>query len=111
LLEQVEQAEEEVFARLGELARWLESGYGLHGPSVWDDEKGIRKVRREARQREREEMEVMVEHGVKAVKGELKRNGLGGTGAQGRFEVSLSFESYNADTITEQRETVLSTNI
>jgi len=89
LLEQVEKAEEDVFSQLGELGRWLESGYGVSGPSVWDDERGVRRVRKDARRREREEMEIMVEHGVRAVKGELKRNGLAGGGAQGRFEVRV----------------------
>ena len=87
LLEQVEKAEEDVFAQLGELGRWLEAGYGVSGGSVWDDEKGLRQVRKDARRREREEMEIMVEHGVRAVKGELKRNGLAGGTAHTRFEV------------------------
>lgn len=90
LLEQVEKAEEDVFAQLGELGRWLESGYGVSGGSVWDDERGIRQVRKDARRREREEMEIMVEHGVRAVKGELKRNGLASGGAQARFEVGIT---------------------
>lgn len=88
MLEQVEKAEDEVFLRLGELARWLESGYSLSGDSIWEDQTGVRKLRRDARKREREELEVMVEHGVRAVKGELKRNGLAGHGAQTRFDVS-----------------------
>lgn len=76
---------------MGELARWLESGYGIAGGvSIWDDEIGIRKVRRESRKREREEMVVMVDHGIRAVKGELKRNGLAGYGAQARFEVGCA---------------------
>jgi hypothetical protein len=85
LLEQVEKAEDEVFAALGELGRWLESGYGITG-DIWEDD-GIRKIRRESRRREREEVEVRVENGLKAVKVELKRNGLAGGGAQTNFEV------------------------
>ena len=87
LLEQVERAEDELFTHLGDLGRWLESGYGLSGHSVWDDQGGIRKVRRDVRRREREEIEVMVEHGLRTVKGELKRNGLAGGASQAKFEV------------------------
>jgi len=88
LLEQVERAEADLFSHLGQLGKWLEAGYGLSGFSIWDDEVGIRKVRLDARRREREEIEVMVEHSLRTVKGELKRNGLAGGNAQAKFEVS-----------------------
>lgn len=91
LLEQVERAEADLFSHLGQLGKWLEAGYGLSGFSIWDDEVGIRKVRLDARRREREEIEVMVEHSLRTVKGELKRNGLAGGNAQAKFEVSRDF--------------------
>ncbi|KAK8847482.1 hypothetical protein IAR55_005340 [Kwoniella newhampshirensis] len=88
IAEQLEKAEDDLFVALGDLGRWLESGYGVqnkhHG--VWDKESGIRKVHREKRKREREEMEVWVVHGLKAVKAELKRQGLAGDGAHARYE-------------------------
>lgn len=71
---------------LAELGRWLEGGYGLNG-TIWEPEGGIRKVRRQRRRKEREEVEIMVEHSLKAAKAELKRHGLAGAGAQARFEV------------------------
>ncbi len=86
LLEQVEKAEDEMLAALGTLGRWLEGGYGVKG-DVWEDTVGMRKVAREKRRREREELEVMVVHALEAVKGEIKRQGLAGNGAQTRFEV------------------------
>ncbi|KAK4683513.1 hypothetical protein P7C73_g6735, partial [Tremellales sp. Uapishka_1] len=85
LMEQLEKAEDEFFTHLGELGRWLEGGYGLHG-TIWEDDGGIRKVRAERRRREKDEMENMVEHGLQAVKAELKRQGLAGGGAQAKFE-------------------------
>ncbi|KLT42969.1 hypothetical protein CC85DRAFT_284926 [Cutaneotrichosporon oleaginosum] len=85
LLEQVEKAEDEMLATLGTLGRWLEGGYGVKG-EVWEDTVGMRKVAREKRRREREELEVMVVHSLEAVKGEIKRQGLAGNGAQARFE-------------------------
>ncbi|WRT64682.1 uncharacterized protein IL334_001616 [Kwoniella shivajii] len=87
LAEQLERAEEDLFSALGDLGRWLENGYGLQAKgSVWDPEGGIKKVNKEKRRREREEREVWVEHGLKAVKAELKRQGLAGGGAQSRFD-------------------------
>lgn len=86
LLEQVEKAEDEMLASLGELGRWLEGGYGVKG-DVWEDNTGMRKVARDKRRREKEELEVMVVHSLEAVKGEIKRQGLAGNGAQARFEV------------------------
>lgn len=88
LLEQVERAEDDFLGSLGELGRWLESGYGLTG-SIWEPEDGIKKMRKQQRRKEREEVEVIVDHSLKAAKAELKRNGLAGGGAQARFEVRL----------------------
>ena len=88
-LEQLQHAENEVLASLGELGRWLEGGYGLHESAIWDDN-GFKKLRQQARRKEKEELEVMVEHGLKAVRSELKRNGLAGGSAQARFDVSSS---------------------
>jgi hypothetical protein len=88
LLEQVEKAEDDLFAQLGDLGHWLESGYGLSEHSVWDGKVGIRKVRKGVRRREREEIEVMVEQSLRTAKSEMKRNGLAGGTAQTRFEVS-----------------------
>ncbi|KAL7420074.1 hypothetical protein Q5752_005039 [Cryptotrichosporon argae] len=85
LLEQVERAEDELLAGLGELGRWLEGGYDVDA-RVWDDDVGVRKVVKAKRAREREELEVMVEHSLKAVKAEIKRQGLAGAGAQTKFE-------------------------
>lgn len=87
LLEQLESAEDDLLMHLGELGRWLEGGYGVTG-EVWDSDGGIRKVAREKRARDREELEVMVSHSLEAVKGEIKRQGLAGHGAQTKFEVS-----------------------
>nr|XP_019047066.1 hypothetical protein I302_03673 [Kwoniella bestiolae CBS 10118]OCF25996.1 hypothetical protein I302_03673 [Kwoniella bestiolae CBS 10118] len=87
LEEQLERAEDDLFTALGDLGRWLENGYGLQAKgSVWDPEGGIRKVSKERRKREREDREVWVENGLKAVKAELKRQGLAGGGAQARFD-------------------------
>jgi len=86
LLEQLETAEDELMVALGELGRWLEGGYGVTG-DVWDAEGGIRKVASERRRRDREDLEVMVIHSLEAVKGEIKRQGLAGHGAQAKFEV------------------------
>ena len=86
LLEQLESAEDELLAGLGDLGRWLEGGYGVTG-DVFDEDSGIRKVARERRAREREELEVMVAHHLEAVKSEVKRQGLAGAGAQAKFEV------------------------
>jgi hypothetical protein len=112
LYEQMDKAEDELFAGLGDLGRWLEMGYGVqvaqrqtrgsgglkgsHDASpqsqgVWDDEGGIRKLKREKRRREKEELEMRVEGAVQAVKGELKRQGLAGGHAHAKFEVSRSF--------------------
>ncbi|WVF69701.1 hypothetical protein IAT40_004480 [Kwoniella sp. CBS 6097] len=87
LAEQLERAEDDLFAALGDLGRWLENGYGIQAKgSIWEPEGGIKKVNKEKRRREREEREVWVEHGLKAVKAELKRKGLAGYGAHARFE-------------------------
>ncbi|OCF45792.1 hypothetical protein I317_00280 [Kwoniella heveanensis CBS 569] len=87
LAEQLEKAEDDLFAALGDLGRWLENGYGISAKgSIWEPEGGIKKVNKEKRRREREEREVWVEHGLKAVKAELKRKGLAGYGAHTRFE-------------------------
>ncbi|WVQ98149.1 hypothetical protein IAU59_005271 [Kwoniella sp. CBS 9459] len=87
LAEQLEKAEDDLFAALGDLGRWLENGYGIQARgSIWESEGGIRKVNKEKRRREREEREVWVEHGLKAVKAELKRKGLAGHGAHTKFE-------------------------
>ena len=85
-LEQLEKVEDDLMANLSELGRWLEGGYGL-SENVWEAEGGIRRMRKQQRRREREELEFMVEHSLTAVKAELKRNGLAGGGAQARFEV------------------------
>lgn len=87
LLEQLETAEDELLSSLGELGRWLEGGYGVQG-DVFDNANGIRKVARERRAREREDLQEMVLHSLSAVKGEIKRQGLTGAGSQQhRFEV------------------------
>lgn len=88
LLEQLENAEDQLMSDLGVLGRWLEGGYGVTG-EVWDAEGGIRKVAKQKRAREREELEVMVGHSLEAVKGEIKRQGLAAGGHAGvKFEVS-----------------------
>ncbi len=87
LLEHLERSEDDLMANLGELGRWLEGGYGLNG-AVWEPEGGIRKMRKQRWRKEREEMEVMVEQGLKAVKADIKRNGLAGGEAHAKFEVS-----------------------
>lgn len=88
LLEQLETAEDELLSSLGELGRWLEGGYGVQG-DVFDTQNGIRKVARERRAREREDLQEMVLHSLSAVKGEIKRQGLTGAGSsQHKFEVS-----------------------
>lgn len=88
LYDQLDRAEDELLGSLGELARWLGSGYGLD-KGVWDDEAdhGLRRVKREKRQREKQDLEVMVQHGVEGVRAELKRKGLAGGGATARYEV------------------------
>lgn len=86
LLEQLESAEDELMVALGDLGRWLEGGYGVTG-DVWDAEGGIRKVASERRRRDREDLEVMIIHPLEAIKGEIKRQGLAGHGAQAKFEV------------------------
>lgn len=86
LLEQLETAEDELLSHLGELGRWLEGGYGVTG-DVWDSDGGIRKVAKERRVREREELEVMVGHSLEAVRVEIKRHGLAGGPAAVKFEV------------------------
>jgi hypothetical protein len=88
LLQQLEAVEDELFGDLGELGRWLEGGYGINDGQVWDGA-GIRKVRKDARAKEKAEIEVMVQQAVRSVKVDLKRNGLAGAGAQGKFEVSF----------------------
>ncbi|KIR36008.1 zinc finger protein [Cryptococcus deuterogattii MMRL2647] len=91
LSEQLEKAEDDLFGAVGELGRWLETGYGVQTDrqksGVWDQD-GIRKVNREKRRREREEMNVRVEQGLKDVKAHLKRRGLAGGGAQTKYESS-----------------------
>lgn len=90
LSEQLEKAEDDLFGAVGELGLWLETGYGVQTDKqkggVWDQD-GIRKVNREKRRREREEMNVRVEQGLKDVKAHLKRRGLAGGGAQTKYEV------------------------
>ncbi|BEI89051.1 uncharacterized protein CcaverHIS019_0204130 [Cutaneotrichosporon cavernicola] len=104
LLEQVEKAEDEMLAVLGTLGRWLENGYGVKG-EVWEDTVGMRKVAREKRRRQREELEVMVVHAVEAVKGEIKRQGLAGNGAQSRFEnTSKQYYAATAAYLSGERE-------
>ena len=44
-MDQVSAAEDDVLRALGELGRWLEGGYGLHESAIWDDHRGIRKMR------------------------------------------------------------------
>ena len=84
-------------ANLGELGRWLEGGYGLNG-GIWVPDGGIRQMTRQKRRRERDELEIMVEHSLKATKAELKRQGLAGGGAQARFEVwALLYDAKPAD--------------
>ncbi|EIW71162.1 hypothetical protein TREMEDRAFT_73206 [Tremella mesenterica DSM 1558] len=85
LLEQLERAEDELFGALGELAQWLEVGYGVQG-GVWDVNEGTRKVRKAKRRKEREELEVLVERNVAAVKGDLKRHGVANGAARVKFE-------------------------
>ncbi|GMK54362.1 hypothetical protein CspeluHIS016_0109480 [Cutaneotrichosporon spelunceum] len=104
LLEQIEKAEDEMLAALGTLGRWLEGGYDVKG-DVWEDTIGMRKVAREKRRREREELEVMVVHSLEAVKGEIKRQGLAGDGAQSRFEnTSKQYYAATAAYLSGERE-------
>lgn len=71
---------------LGELGRYLESGFGVQG-GLWADD-GVRKIRKEKWVGQREAVRGMVEQGVSQVKGDLKRWGLAGGGSHARFEVS-----------------------
>ncbi|WWC68030.1 uncharacterized protein I206_101949 [Kwoniella pini CBS 10737] len=87
LAEQLERAEDDLFNALGDLGRWLENGYGIQSDeSVWDGDSGIKKISKQRRRKEREDREIWVENGLKAIKGELKRQGLAGGGAQSKFE-------------------------
>ncbi|WWC86803.1 uncharacterized protein L201_001682 [Kwoniella dendrophila CBS 6074] len=89
LAEQLQKAEDDLFSALGDLGRWLENGYGLQAKgehNVWDSDGGIRKINKEKRRKEKEDREVWIEHGIKAMKAELKRHGLAGGGAQTRFD-------------------------
>lgn len=86
--EQLDRAEDELLSSLGEMSRWLAQGYGLRD-GVWDEEGGVKRVRREKRRREKEDLEVMVQQSVDNVRGELKRRGLAGGGATARYEVCL----------------------
>lgn len=111
-LEQLERAEDDLFSQLSELGRWLEGGYGISADgSVWDDAVGVGKVRKERRRREREQVELKVEGGVRAVKAELKRNGLAGGGAQARFDVRSWHPTLTAltgaDEMKDHRQTLL----
>lgn len=87
IYEQLDRAEDELLGSLGELATWLGHGYGLKD-GIWEEDKGVRKIKREKRRREKEDLEVMVQHGVENVRVELKRRGLAGGGATAKFEVS-----------------------
>ena len=87
IYDQLDSAEDELMGSLGELSRWLGHGYGLQA-GVWDEERGVRDVRREKRKRQKEDLEVMVHQGVENVRGELKRRGLAGGGATSKYEVS-----------------------
>nr|XP_018265375.1 uncharacterized protein I303_01741 [Kwoniella dejecticola CBS 10117]OBR87533.1 hypothetical protein I303_01741 [Kwoniella dejecticola CBS 10117] len=87
LAEQLERAEDDLFNALGDLGRWLENGYGIQSKeSVWDVENGIKKINKARRKKEREDREIWIENGLKSMKGELKRQGLAGGGAQARFD-------------------------
>jgi hypothetical protein len=90
IYEQLDRAEDELLGSLGDLSTWLGHGYGLKD-GVWDTDNGVRNVKREKRKREREDLEVMVQHGVDNVRVELKRRGLAGGGATARYEVSRSW--------------------
>ena len=87
VLEQLEKSEDELYGVLGELGRWLEGGYDVHDTGLWDPEGGVRKLRRQARRQEKEELEVMLEHSLRAIRAEIKRNGIAGGPAQGKFDV------------------------
>jgi hypothetical protein len=87
IYEQLDRAEDELLGSLGELATWMGHGYGLND-GVWDQDVGVRRVKREKRKREKEDLEVMVTQGVDNVRSELKRRGLAGGGATARYEVS-----------------------
>jgi hypothetical protein len=86
LLSQVDKAEDDFLSTLGELARWLEGGYGLSG-QVWTED-GFKKLRKERRRKEQEQVEVMVEHNLKQLRDDLKRRGSAGSPSQATFEVS-----------------------
>lgn len=87
IYDQLDRAEDELLGSLGEMATWLGHGYGLKD-GVWDEDKGVRRIKREKRRREKEDLEVMVQQGVENVRVELKRRGLAGGGATSKFEVS-----------------------
>jgi len=114
IYEQLDRAEDELLGSLGELSTWLGHGYGLKD-GVWDTDHGIKRVKREKRRREKEDLEVMVAQGVDTVRGELKRRGLAGGGATARYEVSRSHDqryglmirNRNRDTITRLEPTSL----
>jgi hypothetical protein len=107
ILDELEKADDELCSSLGELGRWLEAGFGVHG-SVWDDEAGVRMIRRGRYRSKREEMEAMIDAPVKAVRGDLKRKGLAGGGAQDRYEVGRSMGS---ELIVAYFEALLPANI
>jgi hypothetical protein len=86
IYEQLDRAEDELLGSLGEMATWLGHGYGFKD-GIWEEDVGVRKIKREKRRREKEDLEVMVQNGVENVRGELKRRGLAGGGATAKFEV------------------------
>lgn len=86
IYEQLDRAEDELLGSLGEMATWLGHGYGIKD-GIWEEDVGVRKIKREKRRREKEDLEVMVQNGVENVRGELKRRGLSGGGATAKFEV------------------------
>lgn len=86
MLEQMEKAEDEFLGSLGDLGRYLEGGFEVPG-DIWTRE-DVRGMRREEWKDKRDQLEGVLTSAVRAVKGDLKRQGLAGSGAQDRYDVS-----------------------
>lgn len=87
MLEQMEKAEDEFLGSLGDLGRYLEGGFEVPG-DIWSHA-DVRGMRREEWNHKRDQLEGVLTSAVRAVKSDLKRQGLAGSGAQDRYDVSL----------------------
>ncbi len=86
MIEQMQKAEDEFLGSLGDLGRYLEGGFEVPG-DIWIRE-DVRVMRREEWKDKRDQLEGVLTSAVRAVKGDLKRQGLAGSGAQDRYDVS-----------------------